>query len=175
MKELLLTLSLLLAAGITLAQGLVAPVVRPPKWARGRKVLEPKGRNFIYAHGVGVGDSEEAAKDKAEGDAYVAAVKQLDGIIVESQEMQDVRKYGLSKAAIGFTKMRYKQACKTPPIYATPVKPAECKVYVLLQVQKNVNSAADFYDPDPPSYTDSELENDLARLRKWMKKNKQNF
>jgi hypothetical protein len=166
MKKLLFMLPLLLWASATLAQVKPRPIVKPPKWATGKQVVAPQGKNFIYAHGVGTGNNVEEAKDRAAGDAYVAAVKFLEGTKVESQQMTDIRKNGL-EATIGGTQMRNRRICSTPPIFFNPRNPLECRVYVLLQVERNVHGTDDFDDLKLPNCKDKDFDRSLEKLNKW--------
>jgi len=120
-----------------------------PSWAINTP-NPPAGANWFLNWGVGVGSSEEAARNKAWADALTKSLHELRAVGITKQDINAVANNGID-AVVSFNQVKRRIIASTTPIVLDNGKK---KVYILIQVQRNVNGANDFYSINTDKYAD---------------------
>lgn len=120
-----------------------------PSWAINTP-NPPSGANWFFNWGVGIGASEESARNNAWADALTKSLHELRVVGITQQDINAVATKGID-AVVRFNQVKRRVVASTTPIV---LNSGMKKVYVLIQVQRNVNGADDFYDINTGKYAD---------------------
>jgi hypothetical protein len=105
----------------------------------------PAGANYFLNWGMGEGSNEQQATNRAWADALKKSLHELGVVGITNQDIDAVAEKGI-EAVVSFNKMKRRALCTTKFI---PQENGQTgKVYVLIQVQRNVNGKDDFYEAD---------------------------
>ena len=110
-----------------------------PNWAYIAPV-PPAGANYFLSWGVGEGRDE------------------LGVVGITGEDIDRVAAHGIN-SVVKFNRMKRRVVSATEPI---ALADGRMKVYILIQVQRNVNGADDFYSLDTGSFRDRGFERQLA-------------
>jgi hypothetical protein len=141
MKNKILT-AVLMLAGITAFSQSYSDV--RPQWAR-ITPNPPAGANYFLNWGMGEAPNETDATYAAWADALQKSLHELGVVGITQQDIDAVRMNGID-AVVKFNQMKRRVLCTTG--FAKESNNSSGKVYVLIQVQRNVNGKDDFYDVD---------------------------
>lgn len=154
MKNIIYSILLLLATNVTvLAQ---SSTELRPSWAYSTPV-PPAGANFFLSWGVGEGHDEQSATNAAWADALRKSLHELGLIGITEHDISMVATQGIN-AAVKFNRMKRRVVSATEPIYLGENK---MKIYILIQVQRNVNGADDFYQLNTNYFRDKNFDKQL--------------
>lgn len=128
-----------------------------PNWAYAVPSV-PAGANYFLSWGVGEGSDEQSATNAAWADALQRSLHELGVVGITGQDIDAVALHGIN-AVVKFNRMKRRVVSATEPI---ALAGGRMKVYVLIQVQRNVNGADDFYSLDTNRYRDRGFERSLA-------------
>lgn len=150
MKKLIFLLVLLLVGMSTFAQSF--DQLRPA-WAE-RVPVVPMGANYFLNWGVGEGRTEEEATNAAWADALQKSLHELGVVGITSWDISAVASNGIN-TVVKFNRMKRRVVASTEPIRLSGKR---VKIYILIQVQRNVNGANDFYSLDTGRFKDSSFD-----------------
>lgn len=156
MKLKILAALLLLVAANCAAMAQSATELRP-SWAY-LTPTPPKGANYFLSWGVGEGRDEQAATNAAWANALQRSLHELGVVGITQQDINAVASSGID-AVVKFNRMKRRVVSATEPIALASGK---LKVYILIQVERNVNGIDDFYTLDTDKYRDKGFERRLA-------------
>ena len=114
----------------------------------------PVGANYFVNWGVGEGSTETEATNAAWADALRKSLHELGVVGITAQDVNAVAHNGIN-AVVKFNRMKRRVIASTEPIY---INENRLKVYVLIQVQRNVNGADDFYSLNTKKYVDKDFD-----------------
>ncbi|MDR1056789.1 MAG: hypothetical protein LBL90_13480 [Prevotellaceae bacterium] len=120
----------------------------------------PSGANYFLNWGVGEGNNEQQAINDAWADALQKSLHELGVVGITQQDIDAVAKNGID-AVVSFNKMKRRQLCVTNAIRKSTGK---VMVYILIQVQRNVNGKDDFYDVNPNICSDFDFDRKLKEI-----------
>ena len=120
-----------------------------PSWTKYTPSV-PTGANYFVNWGVGEGRSETEAINAAWADALQKSLHELGVVGITQQDINVVANRGIN-AVVKFNRMKRRVIASTEPVY---VDSQRMKVYILIQVQRNVNGVDDFYSLDVTRYRD---------------------
>lgn len=121
-----------------------------PFWAR--QVLQtPTGANYFVNWGVGEGRTESEATNMAWADALQKSLHELGVVGITAQDINTVATNGIN-AVVKFNRMKRRIITSTEPITLSANR---VKIYILIQVQRNVNDTDDFYSLNTSSFKDT--------------------
>lgn len=115
------------------------------------------GANYFLNCGVGEGNDEQEAVNAAWADALAKSLHELGVVGITRQDIDAVAAKGIN-AVVKFNRMKRRIVSASKPIKLSGKK---MKIYILVQVQRNVNGADDFYSLDPARYKDSHFNKQL--------------
>lgn len=115
------------------------------------------GANYFLNWGVGEGNNEQEAVNAAWADALSKSLHELGVVGITRQDIDAVAANGIN-AVVKFNRMKRRIVNASKPIKLPREK---MKIYILVQVQRNVNGADDFYSLDPNNYKDSHFNKQL--------------
>lgn len=154
MKNIIYSILLLFATNITvLAQ---SSTELRPSWAYSTPV-PPVGANFFLSWGVGEGHDEQSATNAAWADALQKSLHELGLIGITEQDISIVATQGIN-AVVKFNRMKRRVVSATEPIFLGKNR---MKIYILIQVQRNVNGADDFYQLNTDYFRDKNFNKQL--------------
>lgn len=117
----------------------------------------PAGANYFLNWGVGEGDSEQEAVNVAWLDALSKSLHELGVVGITQQDIDVIATKGVN-AIVKFNRMKRRIVTATKPIKLSGKR---MKIYILIQVQLNVNGVDDFYTLDTNRCKDSHFNNRL--------------
>jgi hypothetical protein len=103
----------------------------------------PKDANYFLNWGVGEADNEPDATNAAWADALQKSLHELGVVGITQQDIEDVKKNGIN-AVVKFNQMKRRILCTTG--FSKEPNSAKGKIYVLIQVERNIHGKDDFYD-----------------------------
>lgn len=145
MKRLFFTLALALCVFVAGATELVDLM---PSWAR-HTPNPPAGANYFLSWGSGIGKTEAEAKNAAWTDALNRSFHELRVAGISRQDINSVADKGID-GVVSFHKVKRRVVAESAPI----MLPDGVKVFILIQVQRNVNGPDDFYDLNTKKFDD---------------------
>lgn len=101
----------------------------------------PVGANYFVNWGVGEGRTETEATNMAWADALQKSLHELGVVGITAQDINAVAMNGIN-AVVKFNRMKRRIVTSTEPIVLSANR---VKIYILIQVQRNVNGPDDFY------------------------------
>lgn len=146
MKNLIILICTLTLSVSAIAQ--TATELRP-FWAE-RTPTPPYGANYFLAWGMGEGGNEETAINAAWADALQKSLHELGVVGITQQDINAVATGGIN-AVVKFNRMKRRVVSATEPIRLSANR---MKIYILIQVQRNVNGADDFYSLNTNQFED---------------------
>lgn len=117
----------------------------------------PAGANYFLNWGVGEGNNEQEAVNAAWADALSKSLHELGVVGITRQDIDAVATKGIH-AVVKFNRIKRRIVSATKPVRLSGKK---MKIYILVQVQLNVNGVDDFYTLDASHYKDSHFNNQL--------------
>lgn len=127
-----------------------------PSWAYSTPV-PPAGANYFLSWGVGEGHNEQSATNAAWADALQKSLHELGVVGITQQDINAVATQGIN-AVIKFNIMKRRVVSATEPIVLGGNR---MKIYILIQVQRDVNGADDFYSLDTGYFRDKKFDRQL--------------
>lgn len=127
-----------------------------PFWANSTP-NPPAGANYFLNWGVGEGNNEQEAVNVAWADALSKSLHELGVVGITRQDIDAVATKGIN-AVVKFNRMKRRIVSATKPI---KVEESKTKIYILIQVQRNVNGTDDFYSLDTSQYKDAHFNKQL--------------
>lgn len=121
-----------------------------PFWAR-QVPQTPTGANYFVNWGVGEGRTESEATNMAWADALQKSLHELGVVGITAQDINTVATNGIN-AVVKFNRMKRRIITSTEPITLSANR---VKIYILIQVQRNVNDTDDFYSLNTSSFKDT--------------------
>lgn len=128
-----------------------------PFWANSTP-NPPAGANYFLNWGVGEGNDEQEAVNAAWADALSKSLHELGVVGITRQDIDAVAAKGIN-SVVKFNRMKRRIVSAAKPIR---LPGNQCKIYILIQVQRNVNGADDFYSLDTSRYKDSHFDRQLG-------------
>ncbi|MCD8183880.1 MAG: hypothetical protein LUE99_13230 [Bacteroides sp.] len=147
MKKLIFLLALLLASMNAFSQ---AVTELRPFWAK-QVPQTPAGANYFVNWGVGEGRTESEATNITWADALQKSLHELGVVGITAQDINAVATNGIN-AVVKFNRMKRRIITSTEPITLSANR---VKIYILIQVQRNVNGADDFYSLNTANFKDT--------------------
>jgi len=138
-----------------------------PSWARAA-LNPPAGANYFLNWGIGEGNTEQQAINDAWADALRKSLHELGVIGITQQDIEAVSNNGID-AVVAFNRMRRRLLCATSAI---PQSNGKLRVYVMIQVQRDINGKDDFYDADPNICNDPNFDRELKKIEKQAGRNR---
>lgn len=117
----------------------------------------PAGANYFLNWGVGEGNNEQEAMNVAWVDALSRSLHELGVVGITQQDIDVIATKGMN-AIVKFNCMKRRIVSATKPVRLSGKR---MKIYILVQVQLNVNGVDDFYTLDASRYKDSHFNNRL--------------
>lgn len=117
----------------------------------------PAGANYFLNWGVGEGNNEQEAVNVAWVDALSRSLHELGVVGITQQDIDVIATKGMN-AIVKFNRMKRRIVSATKPVRLSGKR---IKIYILVQVQLNVNGVDDFYTLDASRYKDSHFNNRL--------------
>ncbi|WP_300770492.1 hypothetical protein [uncultured Bacteroides sp.] len=148
MKHLIFVVFVLLFAATTTVSAQSSTELRP-FWAYSTPV-PPAGANYFLSWGVGEGHDEQSATNAAWVDALQKSLHELGVVGITRQDINTVATQGIH-AVVKFNQMKRRIVSATEPIALSGNR---MKIYILIQVQRNVNGVDDFYSLNTGSFRD---------------------
>lgn len=145
MKRLLISLAAALCAVVAGANDLADLM---PSWAR-HTPNPPADANYFLSWGSGEGKTEADAKNAAWTDALNRSFHELRVAGISKQDINSVATKGID-GVVSFHKVKRRVVAESAPIMLD----GGVKVFILIQVQRNVNGPDDFYDLNTKKYDD---------------------
>ena len=127
-----------------------------PSWAYSTPV-PPAGANYFLSWGVGEGHDEQSATNAAWADALQKSLHELGVVGITQQDINAVATQGIN-AVVKFNQMKRRAVSATEPIVLGSNR---MKIYILIQVQRNVNGADDFYTLNTSNFRDKDFDKRL--------------
>lgn len=155
MKHLVFVVFVLLFAATTTVSAQSSTELRP-SWAYAIPT-PPAGANYFLSWGVGEGHDEQSATNAAWADALQKSLHELGVVGITQQDINAVATQGIN-AVVKFNIMKRRVVSATEPIVLGGNR---MKIYILIQVQRNVNGADDFYSLDTSNFRDKEFDKRL--------------
>jgi hypothetical protein len=165
MKRTILTITIFLSMGLTTAAYSQTGTDLRPKWTK-TVPNPPAGANYFLGWGVGEGSSEQDAINDAWGDVLQRSLNELGVVGISQQDIDAVKKNGID-AVVSFNKLKRRLLCSTGVIQMPNDR---LKVYILIQVQRDVNGNDDFYDADNTICNDPAFDKKLKTHNAKMEK-----
>lgn len=153
MKRLLISLTVALCA---IAAGATDLADLMPSWAR-HTPNPPTDANYFLSWGSGVGKTEAEAKNAAWTDALNRSFHELRVAGISKQDINSVASKGID-GVVSFHKVKRRVVAESAPIMLAN----GVKVFILIQVQRNVNGPDDFYDLNTKKYDDKSFNRAVA-------------
>ena len=155
MKQLTFAMFILLFA-VNMAVSAQSSTELRPSWAYATPV-PPAGANYFLSWGVGEGHDEQSATNAAWADALQKSLHELGVVGITQQDINAVATQGIN-AVVKFNIMKRRVVSATEPIVLGGNR---MKIYILIQVQRNVNGADDFYSLNTGSFRDKNFDKRL--------------
>lgn len=155
MKQLTFAMFILLFA-VNMAVSAQSSTELRPSWAYATPV-PPAGANYFLSWGVGEGYDEQSATNAAWADALQKSLHELGVVGITQQDINVVATQGIN-AVVKFNIMKRRVVSATEPIVLGGNR---MKIYILIQVQRNVNGADDFYSLNTGSFRDKNFDKRL--------------
>ena len=111
----------------------------------------PVGANYFVNWGVGEGRTETEATNMAWADALQKSLHELGIVGITAQDINAVAMNGIN-AVVKFNRMKRRIVTSTEPIVLSANR---VKIYILIQVQRNVNGPDDFYSLNTANFKDT--------------------
>ena len=127
-----------------------------PSWAYATPV-PPAGANYFLNWGVGEGQDEQSATNAAWADALQKSLHELGVVGITQQDINAVATQGIN-AVVKLNIMKRRVVSATEPIVLGGNR---MKIYILIQVQRDVNGADDFYSLNTNSFRDKDFDKRL--------------
>ncbi len=124
-----------------------------PSWVKYTPTISSDA-NYFLSWGVGEGSNETEATNAAWADALQKSLHELGVVGITEQDINAVAHNGIN-AVVKFNRMKRRIVASTEPVY---VSDNRLKVYVLIQVQRNVHGADDFYSLNTKKYMDKDFD-----------------
>jgi hypothetical protein len=118
----------------------------------------PAGANYFVSWGVGEGANEPEATNNAWADALRKSLHELGVVGITQQDIDAVAAEGID-AVVSFNKVARRTLCATEYI---PKDLSTGKVYILIQIQRNVNGKDDLSDFNNNNCIDPEFDKALS-------------
>lgn len=155
MKRILFLTTLAIWASTAFAQTWVE---LRPVWAKSTP-NPPAGANYFLQSGVGEGSNETEAYNAAWADALRKSLHELGVVGITQQDIDAVRIRGVD-GVISFNRMKRRSLCQTE--FIPKLNGAGGKMYVLIQIQRSVHGADDFYNIDMHVCDDADFDRKIA-------------
>lgn len=155
MKQITFAMFILLFA-VNMAVSAQSSTELRPSWAYATPV-PPAGANYFLSWGVGEGYDEQSATNAAWADALQKSLHELGVVGITQQDINAVATQGIN-AVVKFNRMKRRVVSATEPIVLGGNR---MKIYILIQVQRNVNGADDFYSLNTGSFRDRNFDKRL--------------
>jgi len=126
-----------------------------PDWVKSTPV-PPIGANYFLNWGVGEGENEKEATNAAWADALQKSLHELGVVGITRQDINAVANNGIN-AVVKFNQVKRRIVSSTEPIQLGK----KVKIYILIQVQRNVNGPNDFYTLNTAYFEDSALDKQI--------------
>lgn len=127
-----------------------------PSWAYSTPV-PPAGSNYFLSWGVGEGYDEQSATNAAWADALQKSLHELGVVGITQQDINAVATQGIN-AVVKFNRMKRRVVSATEPIALSGNR---LKVFILIQVQRNVNGPDDLYSLNTKTFRDKHFDKQL--------------
>ena len=127
-----------------------------PSWAYSTPV-PPTGANYFLSWGVGEGYDEQSAINAAWADALQKSLHELGVVGITQQDINAVATQGIN-AVVKFNRMKRRVINATEPIALSGNR---LKVFILIQVQRNVNGPDDLYSLNTETFRDKHFDKQL--------------
>ncbi len=127
-----------------------------PSWAYSTPV-PPAGANYFLSWGVGEGYDEQSAINAAWADALQKSLHELGVVGITQQDINAVATQGIN-AVVKFNRMKRRVINATEPIALSGNR---LKVFILIQVQRNVNGPDDLYSLNTETFRDKHFDKQL--------------
>lgn len=127
-----------------------------PYWANSVPAT-PAGANYFLNWGVGEGYDEQEAVNAAWADALQRSLHELGVVGITQQDINTIASKGIN-AVVKFNRMKRRIVSATEPI---ALSGGRLKIYILIQVQRNVNGADDFYTLNAGQFRDAAFDREL--------------
>ena len=150
MKKLILLTTLMLVGMNVFPQ---AVTELRPFWAKQVPHI-PTGANYFVNWGVGEGRTESEAINMAWADALQKSLHELGLVGITAQDINVVATNGIN-AVVKFNRMKRRIVTSTEPIGLSANR---VKIYILIQVQRNVNGIDDFYSLNTANFKDKSFD-----------------
>lgn len=111
-----------------------------PSWTR-NLLFPPHEAGYIFVWGEGESSTPSKAKNISFANAVKKGLYELRDIELTEQNVKDIEEKGFEAVAT-YTKRAIREVCQSEPIILDNEK---YKVYVLIQVERDINHPADFY------------------------------
>lgn len=155
MKQIIFAMFILLFA-TSMAVSAQSSTKLRPFWAYATPVPHA-GANYFLSWGVGEGHNEQSATNAAWADALQKSLHELGVVGITQQDINAVATQGIN-AVVKFNRMKRRVVSATEPIVLSGNR---LKVYILIQVQRNVNAQDDFYSLNTNSFRDKDFDKRL--------------
>lgn len=155
MKQITFAMFILLFA-VNMAVSAQSSTELRPSWAYATPV-PPAGANYFLSWGVGEGYDEQSATNAAWADALQKSLHELGVVGITQQDINAVATQGIN-AVVKFNRMKRRVVSATEPIVLGGNR---MKIYILIQVQRNVNGADDFYSLNTSNFRDKDFDKRL--------------
>lgn len=127
-----------------------------PFWAR-QVPQTPAGANYFVNWGVGEGSTDSEATNMAWADALQKSLHELGVVGITEQDIRAVATNGIH-AVVKFNRMKRRIITSTEPIALSANR---VKIYILVQVQRNVNGTDDFYSLNTAGFKDASFDKQM--------------
>lgn len=117
----------------------------------------PAGANYFLNWGVGEGNNEQEAVNAAWANALSRSLHELGVVGITQQDIDVIATKGIN-AVVKFNRMKRRIVNATKPVR---LPGNQLKIYILVQVQLNVNGVDDFYTLDANRFKDPHFNNQL--------------
>lgn len=124
-----------------------------PSWAKYTPTISVD-TNYFLSWGAGEGSNETEATNAAWADALQKSLHELGVVGITEQDINAVAHNGIN-AVVKFNRMKRRVVASTEPIY---ISDNRLKVYILIQVQRNVHGTDDFYSLNTKKYMDKDFD-----------------
>lgn len=124
----------------------------------------PAGANYFVNWGVGEGRTESEATNRAWADALQKSLHELGVVGITEQDINRVATNGIN-AVVKFNRMKRRIVTSTEPIALSANR---VKIYILIQVQRNVNGRDDFYSLNSSSFKDTSFDKKMKAYNAWL-------
>ena len=155
MKQITFAMFILLFA-MSMAVSAQSSTELRPSWAYATPV-PPAGTNYFLNWGVGEGQDEQSATNAAWADALQKSLHELGVVGITQQDINAVATQGIN-AVVKLNIMKRRVVSATEPIVLGGNR---MKIYILIQVQRDVNGADDFYSLNTNSFRDKDFDKRL--------------